>query len=207
MPVSMQNKAKPRTKAEVRILESAIVLFSRHGFAGAAVRDVAKHAHVTTMTMYRGFKNRDDLVDETLLLVIKRHFDPSQILLILYEDSIRQDFDALLLSALLRWNISITVPAAKLLINAQLSDNEKLRAMSAEAIENLTKVLATFLDRELQRRPRNKIVARTVARTLLTVLLHMKSTGQETKSAKEEKEETTQVEEVLRYCLIGLQER
>ena len=141
----MQKKNKPRTKAELRILESSILLFSRHGLGGAVVRDVAKHARVTTMTMYRGFKDKDDLVEETLRLVIKRHFDPSQFLMVVFQDPAKQALDALLLAALIRWYPLLPVPATKLLIGAYLSDNETLRAMAAEAIAELTKVLTNFM--------------------------------------------------------------
>jgi len=77
----------------------------------------------------------------------------------------------LLLSALMRWYASLPVPAAKLLINAFLSDNENWRARATEAVEELIKVLTTFIDRELHRRPEKKTLARTAAHTLLMVLL------------------------------------
>src|SRR5205823_10239153 len=98
-------------------------------------------------------------------------------------------------------------PTTKLLMNAHLWDNAEWRSMAAAAIEKLTKVLAAFIDRELQKRPRNNIVARTAAHTLLMILLHMKITSRETKSVREEKKETAEVDTILRYCLIGLRER
>ena len=67
--------------------------------------------------------------------------------------------------------------------------------------------MAEISDRELQKRPRNNIVARTAAHTLLVILLHMKITNRETKSVREEKKETAEVDAILRYCLIGLRER
>src|SRR5437016_1757339 len=143
----MQKKNKPRTKSDLKVLESSILLFSRHGFGGATVRDVAEHARVTTMTMYRGFKDKDDLVEEAVRLVIKRHFDPSQFLMVVFQDPAKQALDALLLAALMRWYAALPLPAAKLLINAYLSDSEKLRSMAAEAVEELTKVLTNFIDR------------------------------------------------------------
>ena len=203
----MPKDSKPRTKAECKILESAILLFSRRGFGGTSVRDVARYAHVTPMTLYRGFKNKHDLIQETLELVIKRHFDPSQFLMILYEHSARNPLGDLLLPALLRWYASLPVPATKLLMNANLSDSAEWRGMAAGAIEKLTEVLTAFIDRELQKRPRNNIVARTAAHTLLMILLHMKITSRETKSVREEKKETAEVDTILRYCLIGLRER
>ena len=203
----MPKKPKPRTKAERKILESAILLFSRHGFGGASVREVARHAHVTPMTLYRGFKNKHDLIQETLVLVIQRHFDPSQFLMIVYEHSARKELGDLLLPALLRWYASLAVPATKLLMNAYLSDSAEWRSMAAAAIEKLTKVLTAFIDRELQTRPSSNIVARTAAHTLLVILLHMKITNRETKSVREEKKETAEVDAILRYCLIGLRER
>jgi len=199
-------KTKPKTKAERRILESALLLFSRHGFGGTALRDVARHAHVTPVTLYRGFKNKHDLIRETLELVIKRHFDPSQFLMIVYEHSARKELGDLLLPALLRWYASLPVPGTKLLMNAYLSDSAEWRGMAAEAIKKLMKVLTAFIDRELQTRPSSNILAQTATRTLLMVLFHMKITSLETKSAREEKKETAEVEAILRYCLIGLRD-
>ena len=115
------------------------------------------------MTLYRGFKNKHHLIRETLELVIKLHFDPSQFLMILYEHPSTTEFGDLVLPALLRWYASLPLPATKLLMNAYLSDSAEWRSMAATAIEKLTKVLTAFIDRELRKRPRNKIVARTAA--------------------------------------------
>src|SRR5205809_3851907 len=166
------------------------------------MREVDRHAHVTPMTLYRGFQNKHDLIQETFEMVIQRHFDPSQFLMILYEHSARKELGDVLLTALLRWYASLPVPGTKLLMNAYLSDSAEWRGMAAEAIKKLMKVLTAFIDRELQKRPRSKIVAQTATRSLLIALLHMKMTSAETKSAREERKETAEVEAILRYCLI-----
>jgi hypothetical protein len=54
MSVSVQKKTKPRTKAEAKLLDSAILLFGKYGYSGISIRDVAKHAGITAMTLYRG---------------------------------------------------------------------------------------------------------------------------------------------------------
>ncbi|WP_250655965.1 TetR/AcrR family transcriptional regulator [Alkalimarinus coralli] len=48
---------------EKRILESALFLFAQRGFHGTAVPEVAKHAEVGAGTIYRYFKNKEDLVN------------------------------------------------------------------------------------------------------------------------------------------------
>lgn len=193
------------TKSHREILESAILLFSRHGFGGTAVHDIAKHTRVTPMTLYRGFKTKDNLIHEVLLLVIQRHFDPAQLLSMLFTDSASNKLPELLLPVLLRWYSSIPVPATKLLINALLSENQKWHALAADAIEKLTDTLRTFIDRELRKRRTSKIIARASAQTLLTVLLYRKPISTQTKSAKKEKQELAEVEATLRYCMIGLE--
>lgn len=203
----MQKKPKPRTKAKTRILESAIVLFARHGIDGATIRAIAKHARVTPMTLYRSFENKDKLIQATLLLVIGRHFESSQLLTALYADPAKKDLSDLLLTALLRWYDSLTAPATKLMINAYTSDEEKWRCIGAQVIEELTKILTTFIDRDLQTRSRGTVAGRTAARTLLTVLLHLKMTSPELKSGKQHKKTREEVGEVLRFCLIGLHSR
>ncbi len=141
------------------------------------------------MTLYRGFKTKDNLIREVLLLVIQRHFDPALLLSMLFTDSASNNLRDLLLPALLRWYSSIPVPAAKLLINTLLSENEKWRALAADAIEKLTHPLTTFIDRELRKQHTSKMVARVAAETLLTILLYRKATSLQMKSAKKEKQE------------------
>lgn len=190
------------TKSQRVILESAILLFSRHGLGGTTLRDVAKHARVTPMTLYRGFKTMDDLVHEAILLVIERYFDESQLLKVLYEDSAKQELRVLL--ALLRWYAALPVPATKVLIYGSLSDNKKWRVMASEAIDKLTNILNAFISHESPKQSRSKTLARVIARSLLMVLLYMKMTSAEKKSAKRGTQEAAELKAILEYCLTGM---
>jgi AcrR family transcriptional regulator len=44
------------------ILDAAVIEFDRHGFRRVALDDVARHAKVSRMTIYRRFAGRDELV-------------------------------------------------------------------------------------------------------------------------------------------------
>jgi hypothetical protein len=99
----MQKKNKPRAKSDLKSPGIFIPALFQTRLWRATVRDVAEHARVTTMTMYRGFKDKDNLVEEASRLVIKRHFDPSQFLMVVFQAPAKKALSALLLAALMRW--------------------------------------------------------------------------------------------------------
>jgi hypothetical protein len=91
------------------------------------------------------------------------------------------------------------------LINAYASHDEQWRSIAAQAIEDLTKILTTFIDRNVHTSTRRKVAAsRTVARTLLTILLYLKITSPQNQSRQQQKQIHDEVEETLEYCLVGL---
>lgn len=57
---------------EEKIINSALILFADRGFHGTNVPDIAKMANVGTGTIYRYFKNKEDLVNTVFQLNMKR---------------------------------------------------------------------------------------------------------------------------------------
>lgn len=57
MPYPAQHKERTRA----RIIESARVLFNRHGFEGVSIDDLMKHAGLTRGGFYRHFESKDAL--------------------------------------------------------------------------------------------------------------------------------------------------
>ncbi len=55
----------PAPKRE-KLLETAEFLFSKEGFKGISADRILKETGVAKMTLYKGFKNKDDLICETL---------------------------------------------------------------------------------------------------------------------------------------------
>ena len=56
----MKKKAG-KTITEVRIVEAAVQLFSRHGYKGTSTRDISRLARVNEVTLFRYFSTKADL--------------------------------------------------------------------------------------------------------------------------------------------------
>lgn len=54
-------KTAERSVTEVRLVEAAVQLFSRHGFKGTSTRDIASLAGVNEVTLFRYFAKKTDL--------------------------------------------------------------------------------------------------------------------------------------------------
>ena len=54
-------KTAERSVTEVRLVEAAVQLFSRHGFKGTSTRDIANLARVNEATLFRYFPKKTDL--------------------------------------------------------------------------------------------------------------------------------------------------
>lgn len=68
-------EAAMTTKSErtrIRILDAAAATFSKHGYAGARLEDVAEAADTKAGSLYYHFASRDELVMEVLRLSIER---------------------------------------------------------------------------------------------------------------------------------------
>ncbi|XVU22411.1 TetR family transcriptional regulator [Actinoplanes sp. CA-054009] len=65
---------RPRNAAATRqaILDSAVVAFTRHGYDGVGVRDIAAEAGVTAMLVNRYFGSKEGLFTEVVDLVFAR---------------------------------------------------------------------------------------------------------------------------------------
>jgi len=56
-----------------RILEAAIRVFGRDGVSGATTREIARSARVNEVTLFRHFKNKDELLRQVVLQCSKRY--------------------------------------------------------------------------------------------------------------------------------------
>jgi AcrR family transcriptional regulator len=56
-----------------RILEAAIRVFGRDGVSGATTREIARSARVNEVTLFRHFKNKDELLRQVILHCSKRY--------------------------------------------------------------------------------------------------------------------------------------
>ena len=55
-----------------RILDAAIRIFGRDGVSGATTREIAREAKVNEVTLFRHFKNKDELLRQVILQSSKR---------------------------------------------------------------------------------------------------------------------------------------
>jgi AcrR family transcriptional regulator len=59
--------------ASHRILEAAIRIFARDGVSGATTREIARVAKVNEVTLFRSFKNKEELLRQVVLHSCKRY--------------------------------------------------------------------------------------------------------------------------------------
>jgi len=50
-----------------RILQAALELFSKNGFAGTTTREIAQKAEITEVTLFRHFNSKETIFEETIL--------------------------------------------------------------------------------------------------------------------------------------------
>ena len=58
-----ERRKEQAQKTETAILNAALELMGRHGFDVVTVRDICKHAGITTGAFYHHFKSKEDLFD------------------------------------------------------------------------------------------------------------------------------------------------
>lgn len=60
---------------KIRIMDAALELFAERGFHGTNVPDIAKLANVGTGTIYRYFKNKEELVNTVYRMYVNKLYD------------------------------------------------------------------------------------------------------------------------------------
>jgi AcrR family transcriptional regulator len=197
-------KAEPvkESKASAQILEAAIELFADFGYFGTTIRDVAKKADVTAMTIYRLYKSKDGLFEVTLSTVIKRSLDQAHFLLAVFngkED--KRDSQALITTAVRQWYDSLPSQPARLMMYAFLSPEEKWRELAYARLEEIVKVLAGTLDEAIDKKAKPRPRTVVAARTLIMALFQFKITQPKIKSVREEK---AAIEDIVNQWLLGM---
>ena len=196
-----------RPDHESEILEAAIELFGDAGYTDVSARLIARKASTTTMTVYRIFRNKEHLFEETLRETINLWFDPGKFVLLMYEER-KDDFGALLVSALERWYLALPRSAARLIMHASLSTNHKWQEIATAAIEKLVAVLTTSIERQTRGKPAKATShgpeAGMCAKNVVAALLHMKVTTPRQKSSKAGKQAAADVQNLLHSWFGGV---
>lgn len=65
-------RANIKTSKRAAILSAGMDLFMRHGFAGTGMAEIAKHADVSTATLYKHFESKEELFSE----IAVQHIEP-----------------------------------------------------------------------------------------------------------------------------------
>ncbi|HXB21492.1 MAG TPA: TetR/AcrR family transcriptional regulator [Candidatus Solibacter sp.] len=196
-------KAVPvkESKAAAQILEAAIELFADYGYFGTTIRDVAKKADVTAMTIYRLYKSKDGLFEVTLNTVIKRSLDQAHFLLAVFNSKDKRDSQALITTAVRQWYDSLPQQPARLMMYAYLSQEEKWRELAYARLEEIVAVLAGTLDEAIDKKAKPRPKTAVAARTLVMALFQFKITQPKIKSAREER---AAIEDILNQWLLGV---
>lgn len=66
MPRSKKEYARIRTETQGKILDTAIAIFSKKGFSGTSINDIAEAANISGGLIYRYFKSKQDLFDKII---------------------------------------------------------------------------------------------------------------------------------------------
>src|SRR6266481_438206 len=109
-----------------QIVKASAEIFADYGYYGATTRDIAKKAGVAEPSVYRLFKTKERLFEETLLATVNSTLDPAQFLLIIYEHEQKHEkFSVLAMDAVRKWYSSLPEQSARLLMQAALSKNDR----------------------------------------------------------------------------------
>jgi AcrR family transcriptional regulator len=74
MPKGNTNDTMPKTQhTKNRILDTAARTFYKHGYKATGVDTIAKAAGITKATLYHHFKNKDELIEESLKFLSEYH--------------------------------------------------------------------------------------------------------------------------------------
>jgi len=196
-------KAAPakESKASAQILETAIELFADYGYFGTTIRDVAKKADVTAMTIYRLYNSKDGLFEVALSTVIQQSLDQAHFLLAIFQNKEKQNSQDFIIHSVRQWYDSLPQRPARLMMYAYLSHEEKWREMAYSRLEEIVKVLAGTLEEAIDKKVKPRPKTAVAARTLIMALFQFKITRPKMKSAREEK---AAIEDILHQWLMGV---
>ena len=159
------------SKIVEKIVEAATDLFARQGYFGTSTREVALEANVTEPSIYRLFLNKEKLFGNCLASVIAQLLAPEQFLLLLSGEEKEAEFPQLVALAVRRWYGSLSTRAARLLMQAALSENKEWSRMAYEPIDKIIGILARRLEKDMCV-PRS--TAAVASRTLILALFQFK---------------------------------
>ncbi len=162
------------SKIQAPILDIAIELFADRGYAGVGIRDIAAAADVTPGSIFRLFTTKDRLFQEALKAVTYRSLAPDEFRKLLQANE--EDFSLLVQRAIRRWYSSLSPQAARLLMYASLSDNQRWREMASSRTSEIAGILAQSIRREARKSKVRNVDALAASRTLILALFSLRST-------------------------------
>jgi AcrR family transcriptional regulator len=185
-----------------QIVKASAAIFADYGYYGATTRDIAKKAGVAEPSVYRLFKTKERLFEETLLGTVNSTLDPAQFLLIIYEHEQKHEkFSVLAMDAVRKWYSSLPEQSARLLMQAALSRNEKWRAIAHSRTQKIIQLLADAIDRETRRSKTKTVSGFTAARMLILSLYDFRLTRAILETGEKEHDV---LEKTVRQWLEGL---
>jgi AcrR family transcriptional regulator len=161
------------SKASRHILETAIDLFAASGFNGVGIRALAEGADVTPSSIFRLFRSKEKLFECALSTVVSSSIDPDEFGRLLEVEE--KDFAQVLEKAIRRWYSSVSSRSARLLAHAALSNNDQWRELGFARTNEISKLLASRIQKEARKTKRGNLDATASARTLIMALLNVKS--------------------------------
>ncbi len=71
----LSRKEKEKLRHRHHILKAALTLFSKKGYHDVSMREIAKTSEFAIGTLYKYFKNKEDLYQALIICRAKRHYD------------------------------------------------------------------------------------------------------------------------------------
>lgn len=193
----MEDAASTRVKE--KLIDAGIRVFGIYGPRGVTFEDVAVEAQVTRGSVYRLFGTMEALFDAAVKRVLDRYFDTAKFALHILELQNKDEVHDALAGAARQWYEALPRPAARLLVQASLSNP----AMQGPdwPIQRIIHVLTLWLERNPKQKRNIKSEGEGTAKALIYSLFLLKITLPESVKPKEEKEA---VEELLKVWMKAI---
>lgn len=129
----MNNYEKRTNKKKDAIIHSSLTLFGKHGFSDVSIKDIASLAHVSQVSIYNYFGNKEALVAECAKFIIGDTIKRAEEILV-SDDPFAHKLE----HALLLCNKEINVSLSKFLSD-KASNDQQFLTFIAKHINNLKK--------------------------------------------------------------------
>jgi AcrR family transcriptional regulator len=202
----LTNKPKSvRNTIKERIFESALKLFSEKGYLGATTREIAKHAGIAELTLFRHFNTKEKLFQE---VINKYSFLPTLKNLLLEVASLSYEEALKIIAKRFLENLSFKKDLIRIMLSEMHRYPEQTQQVYSALIDEVIKTLASYFKSMQKKGELNKIEPDTAARAFLGMFFSYFN-SQEIKIGKKYKSDDTEkiIAEYVNIFINGILKR